>query len=397
MVVTISTLLTALRNTIESPGAAPIEQQYIDFLTHPLAHPEVSVATSRVPDFALDSIQKPANGYRYLGLLAEVPVGFASPSATWDPSHDILAVHEVGQNTDSHNFAHVWEPCGVQLGTHFIIIFIHPSPAHSGHLSPMSYIGNFASRHSTPISAHTPLRAHTPVSTTPMVDFDQASDLLGFFQVDFHQTNSSSNLSDVAPPAPAATASLAQMLPNSLPAVEVLSAMDSSQNLSDIFTALGIDEKASIEPARFIDVNARQPNTLLVMVRNHRAMSQLLVHLGQPDHIDDPHGTHTTAYPQGLTMSTQNILFELGWTQLSYFHKSTWYGWAATAAAASWIDSEPGGLYILLVCILLLTIFYRHDSTAEGALRHLEGYQIFLGTRWSSRHWNHACCSFWKC
>jgi len=110
MVVTISTLLTALRNTIESPGAAPIEQQYIDFLTHPLAHPEVSVATSRVPDFALDSIQKPANGYRYLGLLAEVPVGFASPSTTWDPSHDILAVHEVGQNTDSHNFAHVWEP-----------------------------------------------------------------------------------------------------------------------------------------------------------------------------------------------------------------------------------------------------------------------------------------------
>jgi len=371
MVVTISTLLTALRNTIESPGAAPMEQQYINFLTHPLAHPEVSVATSRVPDFALDSIQKPVNGYRYLGLLSEVPVGFVSPSATWDPSHDILAVHEIGQNTDSRDFAHVWEPCGVQLGTRFIIIFIHPSLTHSGRPSPMSYIGNFASRRSTPISAHTPSRAHTPASTTPMVDFDQANDLLGFFQADSHQTNSFSNLSNIAPPAPAATdglASLAQMLPNSLPAAEVLSAMDSSQNLSDICTALGINEKASVEPARFIDVTAKQPNALLVMVRNHRAMSQLLVRLGQPDHVDDPQGTHTTAYSRGLTMSTQNILLELGWTQLSYFHKSTWYEWAATAAAASWIDSESGELYILLACILLLTISYRHDSTAEGAL-----------------------------
>src|ERR1700683_860857 len=137
MVVTISTLLTALRNTIESPGAAPIEQQYIGFLTHPLAHPEVSVATSRVPDFTLDSIQKPVNGYRYLGLLAGVPVGFTCPSATWDPSHDILAVYEIGQNPDSRDFAHVWEPC--QLGTHFIIIFIHPPLTHTGHPSPISY------------------------------------------------------------------------------------------------------------------------------------------------------------------------------------------------------------------------------------------------------------------
>src|SRR6202050_4647857 len=69
MVVTISALLTALCNTIESPGAAPIEPQYIDCLTHTLAHPEVSVATSRIPDFTLDSIQKQVNGYCYLGLL----------------------------------------------------------------------------------------------------------------------------------------------------------------------------------------------------------------------------------------------------------------------------------------------------------------------------------------
>jgi hypothetical protein len=113
------------------------------------------------------------------------------------------------------------------------------------------------------------------------------------------------------------------MLPNFLPAAEVLSTIDSSQNLSNFTTALRIDEKAFIEPVRFIDVTIKQPNALLVMVQNHWAMLQLLACLGQPDHIDDLHDTHITAYSQGLTMSIQNILFELGWTQLSYFHKST--------------------------------------------------------------------------
>jgi len=40
-----------------------MEQQYLDFLSHPQQHPGVSVATSRIPDFAPDSVQNPVNGY----------------------------------------------------------------------------------------------------------------------------------------------------------------------------------------------------------------------------------------------------------------------------------------------------------------------------------------------
>jgi hypothetical protein len=126
MVITIGTLLAALQNSIGSPGAAPVEQQYIDLLNHPQALDRVSMATSRVPDFTPDGIQKPVNGYRYLGLLADAPFELTYPSTTWNPSQDILAVHEVGQNPITRDFAHIWEHCGIQLTTHFILIFIHP-------------------------------------------------------------------------------------------------------------------------------------------------------------------------------------------------------------------------------------------------------------------------------
>jgi hypothetical protein len=139
MVITIGTLLAALQGSIGSPGAAPIEQQYIDLLNNPQAIDRVSIATNRVPDFTPDGIQKPLNGYRYLGLLADAPFEFTYPSTTWNPSQDILAVHEVGQNPISRDFAHVWEPSGLQLTTHFILIFIYPPLMYVQQPSRMSF------------------------------------------------------------------------------------------------------------------------------------------------------------------------------------------------------------------------------------------------------------------
>jgi len=101
-------------------------------------------------------------------------------------------------------------------------------------------------------------------------------------------------------------------------AAEILSTLDGSKCLNDIFQALNISEMAFISPARFREVNSKQNNSLLIMVQSHQAMSQLLVSMGQPSHKDDPHGTSTTTYPGGLNLSTKNILLELGWTQASY-------------------------------------------------------------------------------
>jgi hypothetical protein len=163
MVGTISTLLAALQSSIGLPGAAPMEQQYTDLLNHPQAIHQVSIATSRVPDFTLDGIQNPVNGYRYLGLLAGVPFELVYPSAAWNPSQDILAVHEIGQNSISRDFAHMWEPCGIQLASHFILIFIHPPPRYVQQPFLMSFAGDLTCINSTP----SPIPAHSSSSVIP--------------------------------------------------------------------------------------------------------------------------------------------------------------------------------------------------------------------------------------
>jgi len=360
-VVTLNTLLTVLRMSIGSAGTPPMEQQFISFLTLPEASPEIGVATSRVPDFALDSIQKPTNGYRYLGLLADVDFAFSMPSATWNPCHDILAVHEIGENPDTRNFLRAWEPCGVNLATHFIIIFTHPPPAHVQHSSPLSYAGELFSRRNTPVSAHASSGAQTPISTTGMDGLDSASDLFDFLQTGLASTNDPTTPANMDTPSqmfnflqtgltstdnpttPADTSVPSQTTSHSTEVARILSAMDGSNNLLNICTALHISEVISVEPARFKEVNSKQDDSLLVMVQNHQAMSQLLVSLGQPGYTEDPHGKSVTTYAGGLTVSTKNILIELGWTQMSYSHKSDWYKWAADAATASWSGEEALG------------------------------------------------------
>jgi hypothetical protein len=118
--------------------------------------------------------------------------------------------------------------------------------------------------------------------------------------------------------------------------------LDGSKTFSQICDALDIDMDLSVKPARYIEVGSKQPDALVIMVLNHQAMSQLLVRLGQPNHKDDPQATSITTYSAGLMVSSRNIILELGWTQISYAHKSNWYKWAISAALASWTGGLPG-------------------------------------------------------
>jgi hypothetical protein len=133
---------------------------------------------------------------------------------------------------------------------------------------------------------------------------------------------------------------------------DILSTLDGSESFTKICNALDIDMDLSVKPARYIEVSSKQPNALVVMVLNHQAMSQLLVRLGQPNHKDDPQSTSITTYSAGLTFCRIHILTI----------SDRWY-----------------------------------DPQAEEALQHLEGYQIFLDTRWSCRNWDNAMSQVRPC
>jgi hypothetical protein len=178
-----------------------------------------------------------------------------------------------------------------------------------------------------------------------MPDSDRVNDAFSFFQ----PTSYPGDLT--ALPAPTTTNQVHSSPPAAahlVPTANILSSLDGSKCFTEICEALNIDMNLAVEPARYTEVNSKQPDALLVMVLNHQAMPQLLVCLGQPDYKLDPQATNVTTYSGGLTVSSHDIILELGWTQVSYAHKSNWYGWAASAASASWTSGLSGGMKRLL-------------------------------------------------
>ena len=115
----VSTLLSALQQACAKRA---------DVISHTISgiitkNPHVvEVATSRVPSFGND-YQSPAYGFRALGpLLSLVSGPMLHPEAV-DQSLEILAVHSIYDPS----FLQVWGPLGVDLQSHFILIFIVPS------------------------------------------------------------------------------------------------------------------------------------------------------------------------------------------------------------------------------------------------------------------------------
>lgn len=118
----------------------------------------------------------------------------------------------------------------------------------------------------------------------------------------------------------------------------VLNSLPNTANLTTICDALSVDSILFAE-AQFITVNAKALEALMVMARNHKAMSKLLLAIGQLGSLTDPAGTHTATYDQGLTIRTSEILKECGWSLATYKDKSALYGWAQIVANSPWSDS----------------------------------------------------------
>lgn len=122
---------------------------------------------------------------------------------------------------------------------------------------------------------------------------------------------------------------------------EVLATLDSSTCFSDICGVLNIENRL-VSAATYKNVGSKAVDGLMIMVRNHSAMSNLLQRFGQPNHLDDPEGQSISTYSGGLIVSSQSILAELGWSFSTYKNKSTTFAWASRVAHASWRGPEPG-------------------------------------------------------
>lgn len=113
-------------------------------------------------------------------------------------------------------------------------------------------------------------------------------------------------------------------------------------SFEDICTSLGIQDGQITAATYNGTVGPKHPTGLITMIRNHRAMSDLLQSIGQPGYSVDPKGERISTYVMGLVVSSSDILGKLGWTSATYRNKSTLFGWASRVATVTWREEEPG-------------------------------------------------------
>ena len=82
----------------------------------------ISIATTRVPDFG-EQISNPSHGFRSLCCLRTVTPQLEDIPPTFHPSFEVLASKSLSDNPVAIGFAESFKPMGIDLVSHFNIIF----------------------------------------------------------------------------------------------------------------------------------------------------------------------------------------------------------------------------------------------------------------------------------
>jgi hypothetical protein len=318
-----STLISALQQAMQSGTKVP--RSLMELISEASQAPHtISVATTRVPSFGLD-LTNPTHAFRILDQLSDLAAGPELPRENVDLDREVLAVHEVYDRQATESFYRSWGPLGVQLETHFILIFL-PGPR-SGYSSPLALLSAPPSPcvlPSVPPSPRTLLTAppsrHSPLYQHP----SPWNNLTGFGTYSPARTDS-----------PASThpeTSWNNILPQDAvtsPPSHDTSGLTPSCGVNDVFSAFGIDRNRQTS-AKF------ERGSLLEMVQNYNAMYSLLSDIG----LRDRGGNMKVTYGGGLELLSSQVLEELGWTVESYKHKSA-YQWASVASQMVWKGDPP--------------------------------------------------------
>jgi hypothetical protein len=309
----VSTLVLALWASAQNDSTVP--QCLRKLLSRSCQDPDtIGVATSRLPSFGPD-YQDPYNAFRRLGRLASLADGPEVLPETVDRWREVWAMDE--SSPLSQQFHQVWEPLGMEMETHFILIFILPK-GYSVYSSPCNLISDAL------------------LSPQPSQHFSREEFLSrwrNWSGFDMSRYNQSSSDSDSPTPAHHETSwngnSLQDVVANP-PRSRDSSGLRPSCGLRIVFEAFGIDRDLQTA-AKF----ARRV-TLLEMVQNYNSMYSLLSDIGLPDRI----GNMKVTYAGGRELQSSEVLVEFGWSVGSYKRKSA-YSWAAEASKMLWKQDPP--------------------------------------------------------
>ena len=317
----------------------------------------ITIATTRVPSFGCD-MQYPVYGYRSLGPLSSLNLQIERPLPTIQLDREVMAIHS-DDKPITKDFAQTWAPYGLNLETHFIVIFTC--------LSDSRRIGSLSRHSSFGYPAVPSPLFNKAVSTEWLRGLADAS------SVDISRANSPASAfatslsnSPAPPMAHFLPSEPLQDAPNLVPGTDI----------EMVFRHFGIAEE-TVRAAKYVGSD----RSLLSMVNNHQCMIDLIKRLGLHGSGGNFSATQTVAFTGGLVISSGDVVKYCGWTTESFKHKTTWYGWAEEAASKVWKGPIPRECALLIVHFVLLysQVLRSRKSHQLPNLLYLAWDKIFLG------------------
>jgi hypothetical protein len=364
-----------------------------------------SIATTRIPDFG-EQISNPSHGFRSLCCLQTVTPQLQDIPPTFHPSFEVLASKSQSDNPVAIGFAESFKPMGIDLASHFNIIFY---PINSGitslwgtfsesSLNPWDSISGAQSRNTSEsplaqvdsdVAATTlfqlaessnvqvlipqlvqPLNeeycnvAQSQVSeSSPLSSYDSANAAFQTShpspQLDLQSLASSSSL-----PSPLFPSILPPPLPLPLPR-QALSPPPISPNLhcsvSNESSTLGfhslevesISTSSSCSTIPLLLKNfiiSDEQKEAAIYKRSLKGLFFKVRNFNAMNFILDKMGyslpfrvaADPTIKVLDITLKASEVLQHFGWAPTSFDHKTLWYGTAKTLSQRTWNGGMPG-------------------------------------------------------
>jgi hypothetical protein len=307
---------------------------------------QFDVATSRNPDFE-QNLKSPMNGYRFLGNLGSFPIQFRRHTSPHQINRieEVLAVGSASTVPNSSaisTFLSLWEPFGVKLDTHFILIF-HPTTRSQSLAPPLALpaqnsnnMNGISHENSPSYSALLLTSSHesSPLCPTPS-ELPHSRSLSPLVHSGMHMLFGDPSSVPATSPPELSSHPVAQLPMDS--AADYHNPAGENINLLSIFdvgTLLGL-ANVTTEEQNAAHFNSKAKN-LFSMVTNFYAFRHILRKLGFTDQIT----SLDASYADGTQLSKISQFFS--WTKHSYVHKSVWYGFAEAVSITPWHGSSPG-------------------------------------------------------
>ncbi|KAK6987956.1 hypothetical protein R3P38DRAFT_3374365 [Favolaschia claudopus] len=282
-------------------------------------HGNVTLATTRVPDFSEPAYRQLVNGFRELGdwqlLLSGSDLATLIPEARYDPKSDIPSVDS--RNPISSTLAHTWQAMEVNMDCLFILIFhITPTIHRSGRaLGQFTSLPDslFTQSRESPLSFDAALYLPPPV----VPPWDGAGAISAF------------GSSMILPPDPVG-----------ITVSDTASSRSLESMIRDMLSACVENYSDFAQKARF--VSGTRATLFTVLARNYYAMSHIILALGfDVTQLNVPHPFIDVATNAEMSITASDVLRMHGWATVTFENKAEDYIAAEKVAHKTWNKAIP--------------------------------------------------------